>query len=81
MMKSKENFMEVRIQAEMREDIYKEIPDHLKDEMTIKRIDMPNYKDLYKKDKIWNELNDNFIKSLVDKQDREAEIRVNNQIK
>ena len=77
---TKNTFMEVRINAEMSEDIYKEIPSHLKEEMTIKRIDMPNYKELYKKDDVWNELNNKFVESLNNKLDRESQIRVNNQL-
>ena len=77
---SKETFMEVRLQAEMSEDVYRDIPEALRDTMTIKRIDMPNYSELYKKDEIWQELNDRFVKALVDKKDREMEIRINNKL-
>ena len=78
---SKCTFMEVRIQAEMSEDSYKAIPDHLKEEMTIKRIDMPNYKELYKQDAEWRHRNDTFVEALMHKQEREAELRINNQNK
>jgi len=75
---SKELFMEVRLRAEMSEETFTQIPEHLRDEMKIKSIEAANFKEVYKKDKIWRDLNKEMVEVLKDKAEREAQIRVAN---
>ena len=73
---SKDLFMDVRIQAEMSDDVYNQIPAHLRDSFKVKSIEADNFKDVYREDRKWKELHLTFIKALQDRQQREAEIRV-----
>lgn len=73
---SKNLFMEVRLRAEMSEETFTQIPEHLRDEMKIKSIEAANFKDVYKKDKAWSLLQKEMIKALEARAQREAQIRV-----
>jgi len=74
---SKEQFMEVRIRAEMNEEVLKEIPQHLRDEMDLKAVEVVNFKEHYRADAEWKLLNKQFIDTLKARQAREEEIRTN----
>lgn len=68
--------LQIEIRATLSEDTYRNIPDHLKEEMTIKAIEVTNWKDEYKKDELWCAINADFIKELKARQEREEQIRV-----
>jgi len=72
------DFMEVRLRAEMSEETYMGIPEHLRDEMKIKSIEASNFKELYRADPDWNEWNDDMIEAIKGRSEREAQIRVEN---
>ena len=67
--------LQIEIRATMSEDVYRDIPEHLRDEMTIKAIEVTNWKAEYKKDELWWAINDGFIKELKARKQREEEIR------
>ena len=67
----------MKIRAEMSEDIYRQLPNHLKEEMTIKSLSELSYRTEYKKDEVWKKRNKEFIDALVARSDREDQIRVN----
>ena len=73
---SKQLFMEVRLRAEMSEETFTQIPEHLRDEMKIKSIEAANFKEIYKKDDIWKCLQDEMVDAFKKRQKREAEIRI-----
>ncbi len=75
---SKDLFMEVRLRAEMSEETFSAIPEHLRDEMKIKSIEAANFKELYNADPVWKCLQDEMVEALKNRQQREAEIRVAN---
>jgi len=75
---SKQLFMDVRIVAEMQEGIYTQIPEHLRDEMKVKTIDIPDAKELYRKDETWIEANKKVRESLDARAEIEARIRIKN---
>ena len=75
---SKQLFMDVRIIAEMQEDIYTQIPEHLRDEMKVKTIDIPDAKELYRKDETWKDANKKVRESLDARAEIEARIRIKN---
>lgn len=75
---SKQLFMDVRIVAEMQEDIYTQIPEHLRDEMKVKTIDIPDAKELYRKDENWKDANKKVRESLDARAEIEARIRIKN---
>ena len=66
---------ETEIIAQMNEALYLQIPDHIRDEMKLKSIDEPNFREVYKSDETWQELNKNFIEALKARKQREDEIR------
>ena len=75
---SKQLFMDVRIVAEMQEDIYTQIPEQLRDEMKVKTIDIPDAKELYRKDETWKDANKKVRESLDARAEIEARIRIKN---
>ena len=74
---SKELFMEIRIKAEMDEQTYQDIPDHLKESMQIKAIERINLKDVYRKNDKWKEANKKLAESIQERQEIQDEIRAN----
>ncbi len=68
--------LQIEIRATMSEQTFQGIPEHLRDEMTIKAVEVTNWKDEYKKDELWCAINHDFIKELKARQQREEEIRV-----
>ena len=62
----------------MTEETFSAIPEHLRDEMKIKSIEAANFKEIYKKDVLWNTANENMIHWLKVKQEQEARIRIEN---
>jgi|15BtaG_2_1085339.scaffolds.fasta_scaffold01272_11 TRAP-type C4-dicarboxylate transport system substrate-binding protein len=68
--------LQIEIRATMSEQTFQGIPEHLRDEMTIKAVEVTNWKDEYKKDEYWTRLNKEFIEALKARQQREEEIRV-----
>ncbi len=72
---SKMDFMEVRLRAEMSEETYMGIPEHLRDEMKIKSIEAANFKEHYRKDKKWNELHKEMVDAIKARTEREEQIR------
>ena len=75
---SKQLFMDVRIRCEMSEDVFSEIPEHLRDEMKIKSIEAANFKDLYKADKHWVASNIDVSDCMKKRAEHEARIRIEN---
>ena len=76
--RTKDEFMEVRIRAEMDERVYSEIPEHLRDEMKIKSIEAANFKEIYKKDKHWIASNIDVGDCMKRRGEIEAQIRIEN---
>ena len=68
---------EIQIIAEMDERLYLDIPSHLREQMKVKRIDQPNFRPIYEKDKEWSERHKSVIESLKSRSMREDEIRAN----
>ena len=75
---SKDLFMEVRLRAEMSEETFSAIPEHLRDEMKIKSIEAANYKDIYKKDEQWVSANKELGEAIKNRAEHEARIRIAN---
>jgi hypothetical protein len=78
---SKDLFNDLRetyIYATIDEERFMEIPSALREEMTIKRIDQPNFRPLYEQDSKWQELHKAFIEALKAQKYREDEIRAEN---
>jgi len=78
--KSGEFFMEVRIRAEMSNDTYERIPNELKQEMVIKSIDIPDYKEIYKQSPKWKEANKQLVEAIKNRSDIQDEIRAEKKI-
>lgn len=72
---SKDLFMEIRIQAEMDEETYNQIPNEMRDKFKIKRIEATNFREHYEADKIWRQLHSEMVEKLKERQIREEEIR------
>ncbi len=80
---SKSLFMDIRIAAEMDEQTFRAIPEELKPDLTIKRIEAVTIngrpaKDVYKEDRYWSELNKELSEIIKLRSNREDEIRVDN---
>lgn len=69
----------IAIRADMEESTYSQIPENLQEQMVIKSIDIPEAKDLYRKDEQWKHLNRDVKKALEARSEREAQIRISNQ--
>lgn len=67
----------IEIAANMSQETFDQIPEHLRNEMTLKKVDYPEFKEVYRKDEEWQKLNDEFIEKLKARQAREEQIRVN----
>jgi len=79
--RNKDDFMGVRLQAEIEEERWNELPNELKDRFNVKRIEVETIngveaKEVYKKCPTWKKLNDEMIEALKKRQEREAEIRI-----
>jgi hypothetical protein len=74
----KDEFMDVRIRAEMDERVYLQIPEHLRDEMELKSVKADNLKDLYKSDKHWVASNIDVSDCMKRRGEHEARIRIEN---
>jgi len=72
-----EDLREIQIIAELTEEQYLEIPSALREEMTIKRIDQPNFRPVYETDKEWNERHKEVVKALQARSEVEDKIRSN----
>ena len=72
-----ENIREVQIIAEMKDEVFLEIPSHLREQMKIKRIDQPNFRPVYEQDAKWKEKHKGVIEALKERSEREDEIRAN----
>ena len=70
-----EHLREIQIIAELSEEQFTRIPSALREEMTIKRIDQPNFRPVYEKDPKWKELHEEVKKALQARSEREDEIR------
>ena len=70
-----ENLQETYIYAEIDEETFKEIPSALRHEMTIKRIDQPNFRSVYEQDSEWKELHKEVKRAVKARSEREDEIR------
>tara|TARA_R110000823_G_scaffold269380_1_gene389159 strand:+ start:436 stop:675 length:240 start_codon:yes stop_codon:yes gene_type:complete len=76
--RTKDDFMNVRIRAEMDEHIYSQIPEILKDEMKIKSIEAANFKEVYRKDEQWRKFNTLVGDAMEARSEWEAKIRIEN---
>jgi len=72
-----ESIREVQIIAEMKDEVFLEIPSHLREQMKIKRIDQPNFRPVYEQDAEWKEKHKGVIEALKERSEREDEIRAN----
>lgn len=72
-----EELREVQIIAEMNDELFLEIPSHLRDQMKLKRIDQPNFRPVYEQDKEWKERHKEVIEAVKKRSEREDEIRAN----
>jgi len=72
-----ENLREIQIIAELTEEQYLEIPSAIREEMTIKRIDQPNFRPVYETDKEWKERHKEVKKALQARSEVEDKIRSN----
>ena len=70
--------MEVRLRAEMSEETFSAIPEHLRDEMKIKSIEAANFKEIYKADKHWVAANIDVSDCMKKRGEIEAQIRIEN---
>jgi uncharacterized Fe-S center protein len=75
---SKDLFMEVRLRAEMSEETFSAIPEHLRDEMKIKSIEAVNFKEVYRKDEQWRKFNTLVGDAMEARSEWEARIRIEN---
>jgi hypothetical protein len=75
---SKIDFMEVRLRAEMSEETFSAIPEHLRDEMKIKSIEAANFKEAYKKCEQWRKFNILVGDAMQARSEWEARIRIEN---
>lgn len=75
---SKDLFNDLRetyIYATIDEERFMEIPSEIREEMTIKRIDQPNFRPLYEQDSEWKKRQEAVKKALQARSEREDEIR------
>ena len=78
---SKDLFQQIReaqILAQMSEADYIQIPLEIRERMKLKSIDEPNWREVYKADKEWQDLHKAFIEALKAQKYREDEIRAEN---
>jgi len=75
---SKDLFMDVRLRAEMSEETFSAIPEHLRDEMKIKSIEAANFKEVYRKDEQWRKFNTLVGDAMEARSEWEAKIRIEN---
>lgn len=73
--------MDIRIQAEIEEQLWNELPNELKDRFNVKRIEVETIKgepakDVYKRDAIWKERHDIMIDAIQAQKEREEQIRI-----
>jgi hypothetical protein len=76
----KQDFMNVRLSAEIDEDIWNTIPNEYRDKFQVKRIEVEAIngqpaKDVYKQCPTWKKLQDEMIEALKARQEREEQIR------
>jgi hypothetical protein len=77
----KQDFMNVRLSAEIDEQEWNEIPNEYRDMFSVKRIEVVEIggkpaKETYKQCPTWKRLNDEMIEALKKRQEREEQIRV-----
>lgn len=72
-----EDLRDIQIIAEMSDEVFLEIPSHIREQMKIKRIDQPNFRQVYEQDKEWKELHKGVIEASKARSEREDEIRAN----
>jgi len=73
---SKDLFMEIRVRAEMDEDTFRRIPEEVREQMRITRIEASNFREIYRNDPDWKELNKSLRTAIDERAQREAEIRL-----
>jgi hypothetical protein len=78
---SKDTFMQVRLQAEIEEDIWSTLPEEYKDKFKVKRIEVETIqgedaKDVYKRCPTWVKLHDEMVESMKAQKEREEQIRI-----
>jgi hypothetical protein len=78
---NKDTFMEVRLQAEIDEDIWSTLPEEYKDKFKVKRIEVERIngqeaKEVYKKCPTWVKLHAEMVDALKAQKEREEEIRI-----
>jgi len=72
-----EDLQETYIYATIDEETFLQIPSALREEMTIKRIDQPNFRPVYETDKEWKERHKEVKKALQARSEVEDKIRSN----
>jgi len=70
-----EHLRETEIILQLSEEQFLQIPSALRNEMTIKRIDQPNFRPLYEQDTEWKNRHEAVKKALRHRSEREDEIR------
>ena len=77
---TKDAFMDIRVQAEIAEERWNELPNELKDRFKVKRIEVEIIKgepakDVYRRCPTWRKLNDEMVEALKKRTEREEQIR------
>jgi predicted small metal-binding protein len=72
---SRVNDWSIQLNAEMDAEIFQQIPEHLRDQIKTKKIDYAHMKPIYKKDKLWNDVNDQLKELYKTRAEIEARIR------
>jgi Glu-tRNA(Gln) amidotransferase subunit E-like FAD-binding protein len=72
-----ENLREIEIQAQLSDELFMQIPSEIRQQMSIKRIDQPNFRQIYEQDKTWKQLHKDVIEAVKARSEREDEIRAN----
>ena len=78
---SKDEFMKVRLSAEIEEDIWSTLPEEYRDKFKVKRIEVETIqgqeaKEVYKKCSTWVKLHEQMIEAVKAQKEREEEIRI-----
>ena len=70
-----EHLREIEIQAQLSDELFMQIPSDIRQQMTIKRIDQPNFRPIYEQDITWKQLHKNVVEAVKARSEREDEIR------
>ena len=83
MIRTKDTFIDIRIQAETSEELWESLPEEYKDRFKIKRVTVEKIngveaKEVYKKCTTWQNLQKELSEVMKARTEREEQIRVEN---